>query len=165
MTERFRTYTHFSSDDPDASALRRLRTAATRTTTPQTPKVKTSSSGQTPKRKTSSSEKGVKYTKKTKRTYADSPHTDVNLTGPHPHASEFDRLAAISSIETTLPAKSQSSSTVVVDKSPTVDSSALFDELYGSGEEDVDYEELTSSSEDEECQQELHRCIAESLHR
>ena len=159
MTERFRTYMQFSSDDPDAPALRRMRKDAMRSNkTSQTPNLKTSRAGQTRK----SSAKRVKRTQATKRktsssehsektpklTHADSPHTNVNPSGSQPYASEFDRLAAIGSIETTLPAKSQSSPTVVVDKSPTVDSSALYDELYGSGEEDVDYEELTSSSED-----------------
>ena len=139
MTDRVREYMRFSSDHPDASALRRLRKEAMRIKpTPPT------------KRSVSSKEKGTHTNKKPKLTDADSPPMDVNLTVPHPYESEFDRLVATSRIETTLPAKSQSSSTVVVDKSPTKERSARYDELYyGLGEKDVDYEEeLTSSSED-----------------
>ena len=136
MTDRVREYMRFSSDHPDASALRRLRRDAVRTKpTPAT------------KRSVSSNEKGT-HIKKPKLADADSPPTDMNLTVPYSYESEFDRLVANSRIETTLPTKSQSSSTVVVYKTPTKESSARYDELYyGLGEEDVDYEdELTSSS-------------------
>ena len=97
MTERVRTYMRFSSDNPDAPVLRRLRRDAMRTKPPQTTK-----------RSVPSLEKG-KHIKRPKLTDADSPPTDVNLTGPHPYASGFDSLVATSSIETSLEASSRSS--------------------------------------------------------